>query len=265
MCVCCACGMLSIESVKFGPTTENKRAYKQRKTNKNPITNSQAPVEPMPTEQEIAEFIAQALEKGVGLGEKSGKQPKVVQYYSKTRDKIAKTLSNFKILPKGLHVDGKVYPSVEAAFQCEKLGYLETKLEEAEKKKWEEKFEKNGEFDQENPKAKGYVDSSVKSKGGKGFYKKNNWKLDMVRWNRDSVKIMRKLLQLRFDQDPEFKAIINACKKADIKLKHFERPPRAGHFWGTSFDKVTSKWRDDGNQDGNWHGKLLMELYDRED
>ena len=107
--------------------------------------------------------------------------------------------------------------------------------------------------------------SSVKSKGGKGFYKKNNWKLDTKRWNRDSIVIMKKLLQLRFVQDPKFQAITKACKEAGIELKHFERPPRAGHFWGTSFDKVTGKWRDNGGRDGNWHGKLLMELYKRED
>lgn len=268
MCVCRVCGMLSIENVHLGPTTENNRPQKQRRTDKNPITNSVDPVEPMSTEQEIAKFIAQAREKGVGLGKKTGQQPKVVQYYSKTRDKIAKYLSNFKILPKGLHVDGKVYSSVEAAFQCAKLDYLETKMEEEEKEKWKKKFEKGQKFDEEdsNPKYKGYVASSVKSKGGLGFYTRNKWKLDTKRWNSESIGIMRKLLQLRFDQDPKFQAIIKACKKADIKLKHFERIPRPPkkHFWGTSFDNVAGMWRDNGDRDGNWHGKLLMELYDRE-
>lgn len=243
--------MFSIESVKLGPTME--RPLKQRKTKKTPTTNSQDHVEQKFTDDDIIIFIKEAKDKGVDL-----------LYYSKSKHPLAKYLSNFCILPRGLQVNDKSYSSVEAAFQVAKLDYLqkESKMKEEEIAALKKKFEKGKEFDKENPKSKGYVDTSVKTKGGRPFFRRNGLVLNMDEWNKNRVAVMRKLVQLRLDQDPKFQALIKACKEAGIELKHFER---SGHFWGTSFDKAQNKWREHGDEDGNWHGKLLMELYNKVD
>lgn len=226
------------------------------------------------TEEETIKLEKEAIEKYV---KETLKNPPprtgVIDYFSRSKNPVARYLSNFCVILGNLEIENDEkfpvdfssvkFSSVEHAFHYCKLFYLDSKktsIEPAELKATKKKFTANGEFNQDAQKANGMVLSTIKSKGGKKFFKDNKMVLDIVKWNQDRVPIMRKLLRARYEQDPQFQEIIKECASANIQLKHFG--VRGEHFWDTYIPATGPKkgeWVGD-----NTHGKLLMELYDPE-
>ena len=82
------------------------------------------------------------------------------------------------------------------------------------------------------------------------FFKKNNIKLDRKKWNTESVQIMEKLLQTRYDSDVNFKNIVDKYET----FFHYERSGSRS-FWGGFFEKSSGNFV--GN---NMYGKLLKKV-----
>ena len=85
--------------------------------------------------------------------------------------------------------------------------------------------------------------------------KKLGCKLDVERWNKESVGVMRNLVNLRKEKDEIFRSIILSAKESGVPLLHFERGTlKKVPFWGCFRSKET------GELVGvNMYGKLLME------
>jgi predicted NAD-dependent protein-ADP-ribosyltransferase YbiA (DUF1768 family) len=86
--------------------------------------------------------------------------------------------------------------------------------------------------------------------------KKLGCSLDVEKWNKESVGVMRNLICMRFKDDEEMRSIIYDAKEKGIPLLHFERgtlkrPP----FWGCFRSKETGEIIG-----ANMYGKLLMDL-----
>ena len=229
----------------------------------NPVTNSSDEL----NEALLKEFIDQAEKEGVGFSEatKKGKQ-KIVQYFSRSKH-LGKILSNFRIIHGGFTYNDRIYLSLEAAFQAAKLDYLQldkTKITTKEIEEEKKNFEVKGTCDTEDAKRPGFILPKVKQMGMRKYYKEKGMVLNKREWDKQSIPIMRELVKARYDQDPQFKILIDACAQAGLTLKHLEW--RGIRFWGTSYDKDEGKWKENsGELGGNWHGKLLMELYHQEE
>ena len=138
-------------------------------------------------------------------------------FYSKSKNLDLRYLSNFE--KSKVSYKGKSYPSVESGFQG--LKYFISGCKEVASK-----FELGGKYEN--------LDSSeIKKLGGKGGFKKNKCELDVDKWNKESVGIMRKLLESRYDNDIRFKTILDGL---NVKLFHFERSG-VKSFWGGNWEK----------------------------
>ena len=171
-------------------------------------------------------------------------------FYSKSRDSEKgalcglkdwrKRISAFGVCENGLEVDGKVFVSIEMAFHYEKF-------KRTDRADLGEVYIKGGIFDSDPGKGKVY--------SGKASMKKLGCKLDVERWNKESVGVMRNLVNLRKERDEIFRSIILSAKESGVPLLHFERGTlKKVPFWGCFRSKET------GEIVGvNMYGKFLME------
>ena len=171
-------------------------------------------------------------------------------FYSKSKDSEKdalcglkdwrKRLSAFGISENNLEVDGKLFVSIEMAFHYEKF-------KRTDHPELGEVYVKGGIFDDDPGKGKVY--------SGKGSMKKLGCKLDVERWNKESVGVMKNLVEMRKEKDETFRNIILESKEKGVPLLHFERGTlKKVPFWGCFRSKET------GQLVGvNMYGKFLME------
>ncbi|MAT62918.1 MAG: hypothetical protein CL881_03875 [Dehalococcoidia bacterium] len=140
---------------------------------------------------------------------------RAMQFYSKSKYLDAKYLSNFQMHWTKLHIDGKLYWSVEHYFQAQKV-----------RDEDQVRFTTEGEY--------GNCPKMAKKQGSKGGMKKNGLKL-IPEW--DSVcpdgtpyrvKVMKKGLKARYEQDSRFRRIIDG----PYYFVHFENCRGGRSFWG---------------------------------
>lgn len=140
----------------------------------------------------------------------------MITFWSRSKNPAHRYLSNFQVLPRGLHipndffisyVTGYTFPTVENAFQACKYAYSNDPLSIQE-------------LTCCSPR-------EAKSMGSKGGMKKRGTTLGVDTWNAVSFECMSELLKLRFEQDPQFRDTI---LKEEDDFYHIEtRPP---YIWG---------------------------------
>lgn len=172
----------------------------------------------------------------------------VKQFYSKSKDEDdlnidipdwRKHLSNF--YPVMIKFNNKIYPSVEHLFQSEKIRLCSDKPEMSE---W---FTSKGWI--------GKLPSAVaKSMGGRKGYTKYHNTLDIEKWNTICDDVMKSCIIARLEVDPTFKKILEATKKQNIYLLHFERQGSKS-YWGGVKGKQNNKILGQ-----NILGHILMDL-----
>jgi predicted NAD-dependent protein-ADP-ribosyltransferase YbiA (DUF1768 family) len=150
-----------------------------------------------------------------------------------------KKLSAFWSCSESLEIDGNLFRSIELAFHYEKF-------KRTDKPELGQVYIEGGQFDGDEGKGKVY--------SGKASMKKLGCKLDVEKWNEESVGVMKTLVYMRWKNDVEFRSIISDAKKNNIPLLHFERgtlkrPP----FWGCFRSKETGEIVGQ-----NMYGKILM-------
>ena len=144
-------------------------------------------------------------------------------------------LSNF--WPAQVTIDGRTYPSVEAAFQA-------TKALHSDKPEMAKDFEVGGIIGPDPVEAKQHGTHKV--------YVAKGAKLKTKEWEAARDAAMMKILQARYDQDEVFRQILEATKALNVKLVHFERTG-ANSYWGGSV-------KDGVVQGRNRLGEMMMAL-----
>jgi len=171
-------------------------------------------------------------------------------FYSKSKSKQdlgkqvpadwRRRLSNF--WPVQVTIDGRTYPSVEAAFQAAKA--LHSSKPEIAKD-----FEVGGSI--------GPDPATAKQHGTRKLYTAKGAKLKTKEWEAARDAAMMKILQARYDQDEVFQQILKATKALNVNLVHYERSG-AKAYWGG--------WLKDGVVQGrNRLGEMMMALREGEE
>ncbi len=149
---------------------------------------------------------------------------RVELFYSKSKSKAdlgkgipadwRKQLSNF--WPAQVTIDGRTYPSVEAAFQAAKAMHS-TKPEMAKE------FEVGGSI--------GPDPAAAKQHGTKKAYREAGATLKAKDWDAARDAAMFQILEARYADDPMFRKILHASKELNVVLLHYERSG-AKAYWG---------------------------------
>lgn len=138
---------------------------------------------------------------------------KTIQFYSRSKENSY--LSNFQVCPQPLCIESKLYASVEHYFQSKKV-----------REEDQVRFTINGVY--------GTCPKTARKQGSKGGMAKNGMKL-VKHW--DSIcsdgelyriKVMKKALQARYEQDDRFKKMIDG----PYFFVHFENCRGGRSFWG---------------------------------
>ena len=150
--------------------------------------------------------------------------PRTEIFYSKSKNKAdlgkgipatwRRQLSNF--WPAEITIDGRTYPSVEAAFQAAKARH-------SSKPEMAAKFEVGGSV--------GPDPAEAKRHGTKAAFKAEGAVLKAKDWEKGRVPAMLAALGARLRADEEFRKILKASKEANVRLVHYERAG-AKAYWG---------------------------------
>lgn len=149
-------------------------------------------------------------------------------------------LSNF--WPVQVTIDGRTYPSVEAAFQAAKALH-------SDKPEMAKDFEVGGSV--------GPDPAAAKQHGTRKLYAAKGAKLKTKEWEAARDAAMMKILQARYDQDEVFRQILEATKALNVNLVHYERSG-AKAYWGGSVKEGVVQGR-------NRLGEMMMALREGED
>ena len=127
-------------------------------------------------------------------------------------------LSNFADF--SVKYKGKVYPTVEHAFQSQKYTYSE--YVEPKKKK-----AKKGETLDEIL-ASFTVDGKMsaldaKKEGGRKAMEDRGYTLDITRWEKESLPLMKELIKSKIERNKEIRKILEVAKEFELKFAHFSR------------------------------------------
>jgi len=149
-------------------------------------------------------------------------------------------LSNF--WPTQVTIDGRTYPSVEAAFQAAKALH-------SDKPEMSKDFEVGGSV--------GPDPAAAKQHGTRKMYAAKGAKLKTKEWEAARDAAMMKILQARYEQDEVFRQILEATKALNINLVHYERSgPKA--YWGGLVKEGVVQGR-------NRLGEMMMALREGEE
>ena len=151
--------------------------------------------------------------------------------HSRSSHNDAKYLSTFT--PCNIEYNGRLYPSIENAFQAAKLQFITT---------FTDVSHIYNKFVNVSP-------ATAKYLGNKSSFNKFGITLDTLKWNTNSTRIMKTLIQLRKNIDPLFTNIINSVDY----IYHYERGGK-NSYWGGHFDKKTLEF-----VGHNMYGKLLKQ------
>lgn len=155
-------------------------------------------------------------------------------FHSRSKCADGKYLSNFTIVDEGLQIEeqyfsangmlvGKVFPSIEHAFQGYKLAVS------------------NASVTLIDDLIKTTNMSVVKRMGGRKFFEENKLKLDTKKWIYTSMHLMRYLVRQRLHKDTKYRDIIKKLVDNNIKMYHFERSGEKS-LWGGYLSKSTGEW-----------------------
>ena len=164
----------------------------------------------------------------------------MVKFYSKSKDKDNRYLSNFQRCIPPLQIDGETYPSVEHWYQSQKYPAQLRHL-----------FQTGGTFKEAK---------EAKRAGSKGVMAKHKVKLNLKEWNGRSkshpnefhrIRVMKKGLWARFKQDKRFRDILS---RPLTYFVHYEKKrgkfdPKRIPAWGTYKSKI-----------GGWSGLNILGL-----
>lgn len=182
------------------------------------------------------------LKKEIGEG--------ILFYHSKSTCGVPFYLSNLTRLPTPLKFMGRRFRTAEHAFQSSK--YMFTT--DGARPYVINMFTTNGEWGD-------LPGGKVKGKGGKGEFSIQGAVLDMKRWEKVKVGVMKEILEARSDVDPLFRDIVARAGADGVTLIHYETTRGKGKtlpFWGVkSINKKNELYR----KGGNTLGKLLMKMY----
>lgn len=171
-------------------------------------------------------------------------------FFSRAKSEEARYLSNFTLIQTGgIEIDhnvfpttndilkGKIFPSIEHAFQGYKLAISNASESLIDK----------------------IIESRdmrvVKQMGARKFFETENLKLDTRYWNEISISLMSHLVRQRLHVDKRFREIIKFLVENNITMYHFSREG-AKSLWGGYFKKDTGVWVGQ-----NMLGKILKEQY----
>jgi len=149
-------------------------------------------------------------------------------------------LSNF--WPVELTIDGRTYPSVEAAFQAAKALH-------SDKPEMAKDFELGGSV--------GPDPAAAKQHGTRKIYNSKGAKLKTKEWEAARDAAMMRILQARYEQDEVFRQILEATKALNVNLVHFERSGAKAYWGGNVKDGMV--------QGRNRLGEMMMALREGED
>lgn len=169
--------------------------------------------------------------------------PSYLFVHFKAKTALERYLSS--MYPKRFRYNGYCYHSIEHAFAGSKYLFLE----EGAREDLMYRFTCDGIFGSLQP-------LEVKGKGGKGQMKKDGVSLDVLKWNKTRLAVMRDVAAARFKDDSLFRKIIRKAKKEHVPILHYG--PRGDTFWGGSFggkEKVLENFS--GN---NHYGQILQLL-----
>lgn len=166
----------------------------------------------------------------------------ILVFHSRSKHEDGKYLSNFIPVNEGLTVEcikieilkGKVFPSIEHAFQGVK-------------------FAMSGAHDGLLNELIQCTDAvQVQKMGQKKYFDKCGLKLDINKWSKCSVPLMRHLVRQRIIKDEKYRNII---EKYHNRLYHFSRAGKRS-LWGGYFSKASGLW-----EGKNLLGKIMDEEY----
>lgn len=152
-----------------------------------------------------------------------------LQFWSKSRLNVGKYLSNFQA--SRIPFDGYVFPSIEHAYQAQKMKYARkiASKKTAYKPLTVADFAEGGSI--------GKL-SGVEAKKaiGKVALAKRGIEID-AKFHPTRLGLMKKLVKIRFDNDKLYHDIITTAVKRGVKLVHYDKtrgPPgkRSTPFWG---------------------------------
>lgn len=154
------------------------------------------------------------------------KEDNEISYFSRSKD--YKWLSSFN-KANAFEYNGKIYPTVEHAFQAQKIDLDDPKKDEYQDKFTDEKLAPN----------------EAKKMGGKGYFKSNNYSFRAKDWDKVKLSIMKDIVSEYYKSNPDMAKKL--VETGDKKLVH--KGFGIDGFWG-----VTKK------ENNNHHGKILMEM-----
>ena len=133
-------------------------------------------------------------------------------------------LSNFADF--SVKYKGKVYPTVENAFQSQK--YIYSEYVEPKPKKQKKGEDKNEKETLDEILASFTVDGKMsaldaKKEGGRKAMEIRGYTLDITRWEKESVPLMQELIKSKIERNKEIKKILEVAKEFEVKLAHFSR------------------------------------------
>jgi len=171
------------------------------------------------------------------------KNPVILQFHSKSAllkpkdskpyldagmpDTAMRDLSNFADF--SVEYKGKIYPTVEHAFQSQKYLYSEYSKPAIKKTKTAKKDD-----NLINPTTLDEILSSftvdgnmtaleAKKMGGRAQMEKLGYTLNIVQWANESIPIMNLLIKSKIERNPQIQTILKIAKQFEIKLAHFSR------------------------------------------
>ena len=150
-------------------------------------------------------------------------------------------LSNFALLD--VEYEGKVYPTVEHAFQAQK--YCCTDIPE-----YSEEFTIGGKI---------LTPLAAKQAGSRSGMKKMKTALDVVQWNSIKLGVMTALIRSKVERYPEVRSILLCARSRGIQLVHTSRSDLE---WGAHLNESKTGLKRGQNLLGLIYSQIPLEVND---
>ena len=189
---------------------QDELLVKEKKPNPNPVPKK-------PAEIDAIGRILQFHSKSALLKPKDSK-PYLDAGMPETAMRDLSNFADFSVKYKS-----KVYPTVEHAVQSQKYIYSEYVEPKPKKTAQKQKTETLDEI------LAGFtVDGKMsaldaKKEGGRKAMEIRGYTLDITRWEKESVPLMKELIKSKIERNKEIKKILEVAKKFELKLAHFSR------------------------------------------
>jgi predicted NAD-dependent protein-ADP-ribosyltransferase YbiA (DUF1768 family) len=168
-------------------------------------------------------------------------------------------LSNFANF--SVEYNGKVYPTVEHAFQSQKYLYATYSEPKSKKTKKNEIIATTQKESLEDIMNRFTVDGELtalqaKTEGGRKTMEERGYTLDISRWATHSVPLMQELIQSKIERNPEIKQILNILKQFNVQLAHFSRSDMK---WGCHVSEDGKTIKNGSNKLGEIYNQIMYD------